>query len=272
MNESPAGRVTVAAGAFRVGIHADPKNFSAYGWHDAPGLPADLELHFESASERRFTGPPTLSWREHGFSLQGEWVRGTVDLRARTGHFCLHLQPGQVLSAARLGVLEASIATLMSLVLRRGGLLLHAATIEIEGRAVVVVGESGRGKTTLCQRFPNHFLNEEYAFLAPTGPNGTWEAHWYAQERGPTTERPSVLPMGRLCLLSPRRSRTAVLAATNAEALTTLHGASLWVHGVPPALQLGGMERLLSNFAPTWLEHDLRSPHRQLIDVLRSPK
>jgi SynChlorMet cassette protein ScmC len=39
----------------------------------------------------------------------------------------------------------------------RGGLPLHAALIELDGRGVLLAANSGTGKTTCCSRLPNHW-------------------------------------------------------------------------------------------------------------------
>ncbi len=270
MCDAEGGRITISAGDYRVGVTATPTYFDVYGWHDAPGLPARVELEFVDRIRDGRAKAEITFWNERGFGLNGAWSEGEVDWVTGRGRFALNLELGQETVAARKGVVEGAVGTLMAMVLRDGGVLLHAATLEVDGCAVVVVGASGRGKSTLCRRFPSHFMNEEFAFLSPTGPGGSWQSHWYAQERAAATERPPVLPLGGLFLLSERRDRSAAWRATTADALTVLHSSSLWVPGIPVEIHLAAHESLLSRHPPRSMSHSLTSCDADVLGVLRS--
>jgi|WetSurMetagenome_2_1015567.scaffolds.fasta_scaffold01116_7 SynChlorMet cassette protein ScmC len=77
-------------------------------------------------------------------------------------------------------------------IVRRGGLPLHGALVEREGRGVLLIGKSGVGKSTACRRLPLRWdvLGDDLA-LAVRRPGGGFAAHplptWSAV--GPNLEK-----------------------------------------------------------------------------------
>ncbi|RZM05671.1 MAG: HprK-related kinase A, partial [Sphingomonas sp.] len=100
---------------------------------------------------------PTKPWRR--------WIRPSV---AIDGDYML---PEAVPMALRHGLLAAEMGMnlQMALGLRRW-LLLHASSVERDGRALVITGESGAGKSTLAALLGEHgwrLMGDEFALLDP---------------------------------------------------------------------------------------------------------
>jgi len=82
-----------------------------------------------------------------------------------------HELPGAVPLPARHALLAAEMAMNLQLALgHRRHILLHAATVERDGRALVMTGESGAGKSTLAALLAGagwRFMGDEFALIAP---------------------------------------------------------------------------------------------------------
>lgn len=100
---------------------------------------------------------PVTPWRR--------WVRPAV---AIAGDYVLP-------DAAPLPLAHGLVAAEMGMNLQmalgeRGYLLLHAASVEKDGRALILTGESGAGKSTLAAWLGEHgwrFMGDEFALLEP---------------------------------------------------------------------------------------------------------
>ncbi|MSP91614.1 MAG: hypothetical protein EXR79_07400 [Myxococcales bacterium] len=151
----------------------------------------------------------------NGYAARAPWASVELDRTSAQGTLTLHVpheQPEGVHDAAVEGMLTAGLAE----VLVRGGIALHAATLQAGGRAWVIAGHSGVGKTTLARRFPGVASHDEIAYLVPT-PAG-WTAWHHAEWRGLPGEHALVLPLGGLFVLLPNvRTRTEVVAAPAGE-------------------------------------------------------
>ena len=88
--------------------------------------------------------------------------------------------------------MRCALFPVYDLTVRRGGLPLHCALVERDGRGVLLVGRSGVGKSTACSRLPPHWnvLGDDLA-LAVRRPGGGFAAHslptWSAV--GPDSEK-----------------------------------------------------------------------------------
>lgn len=100
---------------------------------------------------------PAKPWRR--------WLRPSV---AIAGDFTL---PEAVPLPLRLGLLAAEMGMNLQLALgERRFLLLHAASVERDGRAVILTGESGAGKSTLATLLGEsgwRFMGDEFALIEP---------------------------------------------------------------------------------------------------------
>lgn len=84
-----------------------------------------------------------------------------------------------------------------------GGVLLHGALAERGGRGVLLLGPSGRGKTTASRRLPPPWesLSDDMSLVLPEDP-GSWRAHpWVTWSRCPAGEGGSPWDAGRSAVL-----------------------------------------------------------------------
>ena len=100
---------------------------------------------------------PPAAWRQ--------WVRPSV---AVAGDYEL---PGAVPLPLAHGLLAAEMGMNLQLALgERRWLLLHAASLERDGRALILTGESGAGKSTLAALLGENgwrFMGDEFALIEP---------------------------------------------------------------------------------------------------------
>jgi len=113
---------------------------------------------------------PEVGIADHTVRLEAprpwrRWLRPQVRV---AGDFEL---PGAVPLPARHALLAAEMAMNLQMALgHRRHLLLHAATVEQGGRALVMTGESGAGKSTLAALLAGagwRLLGDEFALIAP---------------------------------------------------------------------------------------------------------
>lgn len=100
---------------------------------------------------------PARPWRR--------WVRPSVVIGGD------HILPEAAPLPLRLGLLAAEMGMNLQLALgERRFLLLHAATVERDGAALILTGESGAGKSTLATLLATRgwrFMGDEFALLDP---------------------------------------------------------------------------------------------------------
>ncbi len=100
---------------------------------------------------------PAAPWRR--------WIRPTLGIG---GDFTL---PEAAPLPLRLGLLAAEMGMNLQLALgERRFLLLHAASVERDGRALILTGESGAGKSTLATLLGSdgwRFMGDEFALIDP---------------------------------------------------------------------------------------------------------
>lgn len=108
----------------------------------SPGRP-DFIFTVSPAGWKQSPFRPVVSEKGGALRLERGDFKCSLDLR--TGH-------GTLACAAREQTFDSFLRTLFSWLLpRRGGLLLHAAGIVKDGRALVFPGKSGAGKSTLSK-------------------------------------------------------------------------------------------------------------------------
>jgi HprK-related kinase A len=100
---------------------------------------------------------PDGAWRKY--------VRPSIAVRGD------HVLPGAAPLALRHGLLAAEMGMNLQMALgERRFLLLHASTVEREGRAILMTGESGAGKSTLAALLGERgwrLMGDEFALLQP---------------------------------------------------------------------------------------------------------
>jgi HprK-related kinase A len=93
------------------------------------------------------------------------WIRPSVAIR---GDYML---PDAVPMALRHGLLAAEMGMNLQMAMgQRKYLLLHAASVERDGKVLIVTGESGAGKSTLSALLGEHgwrFMGDEFALIDP---------------------------------------------------------------------------------------------------------
>lgn len=179
------------------------------------------------------SGNPLEQW-----SLSREVFRWTLPDVARFAalsgnQLCLDLAPGQSVREAMPYLLGTAFAALCY---QRGEWLLHASAVAVDGRAMLICGSSGRGKSTTAAALANRgypLLSDDISRLefSPTGPivhadgrmlklyDQTATDLGLADRRGervlsrldkvyvsPADESPPLLPLGGLYALFPARA------------------------------------------------------------------
>jgi HprK-related kinase A len=113
----------------------------------------------------RLDGVPDYTVRLEPAGLLRRWVRPSV---AIAGDFTL---PEALPLPLLLGLLAAEMGMNLQLALgERRFLLLHAATVERDGRCLILTGESGSGKSTLSVLLGANgwrFMGDEFALIEP---------------------------------------------------------------------------------------------------------
>jgi hypothetical protein len=152
-------------------------------------------------------------------------------------------------------LVEVLLATAYAEVLLRGGMWLHAACLELHGRAYVVCGPSTAGKSTLAMRFPRQWLHDELTFVVP-GPDG-WQVWRQAEWRGTREERPWILDLGGLLALGPDRTHTRVTELVGNEGLTRVLACAYHAGGEATSRLFDGALALTAQWPPRELSHCL---------------
>ena len=137
------------------------------------------------------------------YACAGDGLNGRIG--DRSGELCV--TPGAEITALRLAC--------ALWLLPRGGLLLHGACVEHEGRGHVFVGRSGAGKTTLAGRLGARVISDEVTCLK----DGRVQGHPFQSRLGDGRAPEGGLPLGSLATLAqgePRRERLFGAAAGRA--------------------------------------------------------
>ena len=138
-----------------------------YGGFSNPATEPVFELEIDLASTAAIVGDPDedLSVRFES----GRWILQRGDFHAELD---LASRRGRVRQAASPYAIDATLRILHSLLLAtQGGMLVHAASAVRDGRAVVFVGVSGAGKTTISRLAPPDvtLLTDEISYLRREG-------------------------------------------------------------------------------------------------------
>jgi hypothetical protein len=124
-----------------------------------------FELDVEIVPPGPITDEEDLSVRFEG----GRWVLERGDFHAELDPA---LQRGRIRQSANPYAIDAAFRILHSLLLvKEGGLLIHAASAVRNGRAFLFAGLSGAGKTTISSLAPSDatLLTDEISYVRPRG-------------------------------------------------------------------------------------------------------
>lgn len=235
-------------------------------WLDPPGLGADLELDVQvgpiKAPDREWF------WRldNDGFAFENCRCRASADYHAGRGDAVVLCSPGVTDNYA---VLNCIAAAAHAEVLRRGGALLHGATLCHRNRAYVALGHSGAGKSTLANRFADTYLHDDYAFVVPDA-KGRWWFWRHAETRGPRDDRPWRVPLGGLLILSEDRSRTATGPIASDEAFAAAFAHTFHAGGAGAQPMFAGVQQLIHDHPPWRLSHSLDDAPQAILEALEA--
>ena len=167
-----AHHLNIGIGGVHVRLHTDSTDFIALiadrfrgftGSTAQPDHVFDVDIvpvkYGESEAEDGITSEITVLrdgplWRLLRGDFQAEW-----DPRTRHGHVRLHPSPYSLDSVLRI------LHTV--LLAEQGGMLMHASSVVLDGRAWLFTGVSGAGKTTISRLAPAdaHLLTDEMSFI-----------------------------------------------------------------------------------------------------------
>ncbi len=200
-----------------------------------------------------------------GFAFTAASCHGAGSWAQRAGTVYLH--DGEQSPLARVQMLqEALFAPVYGQLLLQGGLLLHAATLWIDGRAYVVAGYSTAGKTTLSGRFAPNWLSDEHAFLARDGDQ--WHVLRHIDFRGNEGDFPWRAPVAGLLWLGPDRSQSRVAPLSPGDALQRLLPQALVAGPPTSALVLDAVAHLCQQLPVMELSHNLATSVADLAEMI----
>lgn len=186
---------------------------------------------------RRADAPPVgVGFRAVRWAWQGD-VAHVSTARARAE--LRRLGPGCYAASALVVPSDAGCSALVTaltgaVVSREGGLVLHAAGVELDGRASLFIGPSGAGKTTAANHCPGaRWMARDRAAVYPT------RLGWYAagMAGGDPIELPRasarVLPLASVSRIRRATERASLRTASAAEAVRYLRESLQTSEGSP---------------------------------------
>lgn len=162
------------------------------------------------------------------------------------------------------------LATTQALALASGGLLLHAAAIDVGGEVVVVTGPSGAGKSTLAARFAGRVLHDDVIALVPDprAPTG-WSVWSQDGWRPPAAALPPTLPLARLAIFSSDRSKTKAESIVAREALSPLAAQTYFAGGEATSALMAALAALAGQVPMGRFSHCLSDGAAEVLRTLR---
>ncbi|GBD96011.1 MAG TPA: SynChlorMet cassette protein ScmC [Nitrospirae bacterium] len=154
---------------------------------------------------------PESGWKSHDFRALRFWSHRTVsDIICEIGDECSH-----ELDIVRMWT---SLYIIYLQMMDSGGLPVHAALIEIDGKGILIAGPGGSGKSTLCRRLPRswHALSDDQSLIVRDDRKGylahpipTWSDYlWQQSERRWNVER--CAPLTAIFFIEQAESEEAV--------------------------------------------------------------
>ena len=200
-----------------------------------------------------------------GFAFRAASCHGSGSWTSGTGTLVLHDAARSQVQRVQM-LQEALFAACFAHLLAHGGLLLHAATLWIDGRAFVVAGPSTAGKSTIAARFAPNWWSDEHAFLAQE--NGAWQVMRHVEFRGNEGPFPWRAPLAGLLWLGPERTQSRVVPLHPGDALQRILPQAL-VAGPPTApLVLDAVAQLCQHVPVVALSHCLATPVAELARLI----
>ncbi len=192
---------------------------------------------------------------------------GRLDFTTARGEFLLAQSVDVRLGfqALRLSLLAAFTA----MALRQGGLVLHAATVLVDGQTHVVVGPSGAGKTTLANaQFSDAFLHDDIAILVQQPGWQVWRQSPVFAE--PSPQVPWLSPVAAVHYLSADRSQTCAQRLTASDALGLVATQTVFAGGAAVHAMALALARLVQAVPVFRLAHCLNDGPDRVTSVLRA--
>ncbi|MBM4344766.1 MAG: hypothetical protein FJ100_15475 [Deltaproteobacteria bacterium] len=174
--------------------------------------------------------------------------------------------PHQTDASTAVLIERSWLLSIQALALRHGGLLLHGCSLVKEGRAAVVVGPSGAGKTTLAGRLPALALHDDIVVLARQGPRWqVWAQDVYRPFGAAAT---GAFDLHRILWLSPRRDQ--IRAQPLGVGSTVMHvlGQVFDADGAAQAPLADAVAALVGTHGAWSLDHALADDDQQLLHAL----
>ncbi len=200
-----------------------------------------------------------------GFAFQAPSCHGEGDWPTASGE--LHLHDATRDRRQRVTMLHESLfAACYAWLLPRGGLLLHAATLWLGGRAFVVAGPSTAGKSTLAERFAPNWWSDEHAFLQRDG--DAWFVMRHAEFRANQGPFPWRVPLAGLLWLGPERTQSRLTPLTVGTALPRILPQALVAGPVTSGPVLDAVAQLSRLVPVAELSHCLATPLPQLAAII----
>lgn len=169
-------------------------------------------------------------------ALDWSWQGGDCRLDTASAFAQLHVATegscsGRAALALRRGSLDALLSGVVAALLyRRGGVVLHAAAIELGGEVLAFIGPSGSGKSTAARSSGAPlFAVDRLALLPPSEPGSRWLAcalpGGTSEAGGGARSRELVLPLCAVLRVGPKSSPLALALLAGARSLAQLRAA-----------------------------------------------
>lgn len=200
-----------------------------------------------------------------GFAFSAATCHGSGDWATRAGTVYLHDAAESPQMRVQM-LQEAVFSPCYAKLLLQGGLLLHAATLWLDGRAFVVAGQSTAGKTTLCERFSSNWLSDEHAFLAQDG--DAWSVLRHIDFRGNEGDFPWRAPLAGVLWLGPERDVSRVDRLAPAAIVPHVLHQALVAGPVTSTRVLDAVAHLCEHVPVAQLSHCLATPVAQLAAMI----
>lgn len=235
-------------------------------WQGAGDAPIALTLAAASTSAEFADAPTHFSRLDSaGFAFSAASCAGEALWSADRGTLTLHDAAHRPLHRVQM-LQESLFAMAYARILRAGGLLLHAATLWLDGQPFVVAGPSTAGKSTLSRRFHPDWWSDEHAFLVPTLKG--WEVWRHLEFRGNSGPFPWRAPLGGLLWLGPERAQSRTHDLTPAQALAHMLPQALVAGPQTSPLVLAAVAKLCADVQVRVLSHHLGTSPADLAQVI----
>jgi hypothetical protein len=201
------------------------------------------QLTFEVVKDADELRPPSqghdlnesshLEWGDSVIRYQSDWCRGSLEPVAPPN---MQLECHSEAAPWFGGLLENALRLMVAYdVLDRGGLLVHSASIVIDGQAHILFGHSGAGKSTTSQiAMDNGFsvMSDDINVLLPA--NGKWQVVRvpFCGSVGGSHSSITTIPLSGIYSLH-KHDLTKLMALTPAAAMSAICGSVPYINQDP---------------------------------------